>query len=425
MFSKSMNKKKSISFRKARAILLTACMIINGTFTHCVVGNATADDGSTTEATTQATAQADSNGSDNGVSDASVSKAREDAAEAQKNKKKAQEILKNLQNAKENIEDYIVELDKSLNALQIEISHLEQNQKELEASIKETEEQLEIAKQAWIDQYASMKKRIQMVYESGDKRYLDILLTATSMTDMLNKAEYASQVSNYDYSILTQLRLAKEEVANLKLKLDRDLNSNKALQASVEQQKKDMEKLVAQKTEQVKEYENSIAGQKKEVEKYQKAIAEAEAIIVAAEQAASTSATSTYTGGVFTWPAPGNYKITSPFGERTSPIPGASSNHRGIDIGTSVGDPIVAAADGTVIVATYNSAEGNYICIDHGGGVVTVYMHNSQLLVSVGQSVVAGQNIAASGSTGISNGPHCHFGVRVDGNYVNPMTYLQ
>lgn len=414
-------------FRSGLSLLVTAFLIINGTLSYGVKGLATADDNQATEATAEASPETSEEATDNEITDASVSKAREDAVEAERKKNAAQEILNSLKSAKENIEDYVVQLDKSLNELQIEISHLEQEQRELEASIKEREKQLEVARQAWSERYSAMKQRIQMVYESGNKRYLDVLLTATSMTDMLNKTEYASQVSSYDYNILSELKKTKEQVANLKQKLDKDLATNEVTQEKVKAQKETMETLVEEKSRQIREYEASIAGQREEVNKYAQAQAEAEAIIAAAEQSASNSATSTYTGGIFTWPVPGRSPadITSPFGDRTSPTPGASINHKGIDIACDTGDPIVAASAGTVIVATYNYAEGNYVCIDHGGGVVTLYMHNSQLYVSVGETVTAGQTIAAAGSTGYSTGPHCHFGVRVDGTYVNPMIYLQ
>ncbi|MDE5777165.1 MAG: M23 family metallopeptidase, partial [Lachnospiraceae bacterium] len=200
---------------------------------------------------------------------------------------------------------------------------------------------------------------------------------------------------------------------------------NKAMQEEVSRQKETREILVQEKSAQVALYDKSIAGQKEEVAKYMKAEAEAEAIIAAAENNASNSSTSTYTGGIFTWPVPSSNRITSYFGGRDAPVAGASTYHKGIDIACNMGDPIVAASDGTVIVSTYNYAEGNYICIDHGGGVVTLYMHNSQLLVSVGETVTAGQTIAAAGSTGYSNGPHCHFGVRIDGVYMDPLGYLQ
>jgi murein DD-endopeptidase MepM/ murein hydrolase activator NlpD len=413
--------------RNVLCFFLSAVLVLSGVFSGSFVSLATeSTQAEATTSTESAETETDTTASsDGGTTDASVSKAKEDAAEAERNKNAAQEILDKLKTAKENIEDYIVELDKSLNELQIEISHLEQSQKELEETIADTKERLSVAKKAQDSQYAAMKQRIQMVYESGNKRYLDVLLTATSMTDMLNKTEYISQVSLYDYNILKELKSAREQVANLKQKLDKDLESNEAMQKEVNSQKETMETLVEEKSKQLSEYETTIAGQQAEVDKYAQAQAEAEAIIAAAEQAASTSATSTYTGGIFTWPAPGNYTITSYFGNRTSPTAGASTNHKGLDIACSTGDNIVAAASGTVIVATYNYAEGNYICIDHGGGVVTVYMHNSQLYVSVGEAVTAGQTIAAAGSTGYSTGPHCHFGVRVDGTYVDPLGYLQ
>lgn len=369
-------------------------------------------------------------GTDDGITDASVEKAREDADEAGKKLESAQEILNNLKKSKLSMEQYVVELDKSINELQIEITHLEQNQKELEATIEDAKQQLTEAQEAQQQQYDDMKQRIQMVYESGNKQYLDVLLTATSMTDMLNKSEYVGYVSLYDYNVLKKLKQAKEHVANIKQKLDRDLKSNQKLQAEVNKQKENIEALIADKKVQIEQYSSSIAGQEEEVRKYQQAKAEAESIIAAAEAAAAAAAAAaeaaaTYTGGAFTWPVPGQYTITSYFGGRVSPVVGASSDHKGIDIACNTGDPVVAAASGTVIVAAYNYAEGNYVCIDHGGGVVTLYMHNTSLAVSVGEYVSAGQTIAYAGSTGISTGPHCHFGVRINGAYVDPLTYLQ
>lgn len=407
--------------------LLTCALLINcagyASFTSYATGNDNESSETSTEAATEAS-DTDGASNDNGVTDASVDKAKEDKQEAEKNLKSAQEILDKLKTAKSDMENYVIELDKSINELQIEITHLEQSQKELEETIEDTKVQLEKAQKAQQQQYDEMKQRIQMVYESGNKHYLDVLLTATSMTDMLNKTEYVSYVSLYDYNILNELKKAKEQVANIKLKLDKDLESNEKLQKEVNEQKETVETLVAEKKEQIDEYNTSIAGQQVEVDKYLKAKNEAEAIIAQAEQASGSSGT-VYTGGVFTWPAPGNNTITSYFGGRSSPVAGASSNHKGIDIACSTGDTIVAASSGTVIVATYNYAEGNYVCIDHGGGVVTLYMHNSSLAVSVGESVSAGQTIAYAGSTGISTGPHCHFGVRVNGTYVDPLTYLQ
>ena len=126
--------------------------------------------------------------------------------------------------------------------------------------------------------------------------------------------------------------------------------------------------------------------------------------------------------GSFRWPASG--RITSGFGHRNTGIRGASTNHMGIDIACSYGSPIYAADGGTVIYTGYKGAMGYTVIIDHGNGFVTYYEHCSSFTCSAGQHVYKGQQIARVGSTGVSSGAHCHFGVQRNGSYVNPMNYL-
>jgi murein DD-endopeptidase MepM/ murein hydrolase activator NlpD len=132
---------------------------------------------------------------------------------------------------------------------------------------------------------------------------------------------------------------------------------------------------------------------------------------------------STYSGD-FIWPVPTCGRITSTFGNREQPTAGASSYHKGIDIGASSGSEIVAAASGIVAISDYSVSAGNYIMLSHGNGIFTVYMHCSKLLVSVGDEVKQGEEIALVGSTGVSTGSHLHFGVSIDGVYVNPQDYV-
>jgi murein DD-endopeptidase MepM/ murein hydrolase activator NlpD len=127
--------------------------------------------------------------------------------------------------------------------------------------------------------------------------------------------------------------------------------------------------------------------------------------------------------GNFLWPCPGYATVSSGFGPRPSPTPGASSNHQGIDIAAPAGANIIAVAAGTISFAGYSSSAGNYILLSHGNGLYTVYMHCSSLVVTSG-SVSAGQVIAKVGSTGVSTGNHLHFGVSLNGVYVNPWNYL-
>ena len=129
-------------------------------------------------------------------------------------------------------------------------------------------------------------------------------------------------------------------------------------------------------------------------------------------------------GGLI-WPLPSSKRITSNFGKRKSPTKGASSNHEGIDIGAPTGDKVIAAASGEVVIAKYSYSAGNYIMINHGSQLFTVYMHLGKMDVKVGDEVILGQKIGEVGSTGYSTGPHLHFGVRKNGKYVNPLSYVK
>ena len=154
--------------------------------------------------------------------------------------------------------------------------------------------------------------------------------------------------------------------------------------------------------------------------------ADAAAMSQNAVEKGSSSSTSSYTGGAMAWPVPsvGTSNITSIFGWRTHPIFGVGRGHTGVDIGASYGSSVVAANPGKVIYAGWYGGYGNCVQIDHGGGVVTLYGHNSSLNVRVGQQVSRGQTIAFIGSTGYSTGPHCHFEVILNGTQVDPLDYI-
>jgi murein DD-endopeptidase MepM/ murein hydrolase activator NlpD len=122
------------------------------------------------------------------------------------------------------------------------------------------------------------------------------------------------------------------------------------------------------------------------------------------------------------WPAMGT--VTSGFGWRTSPFGDGNELHAGLDIANTMGAPVVATADGQVVLSGWAGDYGNMVQIDHGNGVETIYGHNSQLAVSVGQNVKKGQVISYAGSTGKSTGPHVHYEVRENGTAVDPWKYL-
>jgi murein DD-endopeptidase MepM/ murein hydrolase activator NlpD len=129
-------------------------------------------------------------------------------------------------------------------------------------------------------------------------------------------------------------------------------------------------------------------------------------------------------GSTLTYPLAGSLITSSGFGTRDSPLPGASTNHAGIDYAVPTGTPVLAAGDGTVTFAGVQTGYGNVVQIDNGGGISTLYAHLSSFNVGVGDIVSDGQVIALSGATGQVTGPHLHFGVYVNGVAVDPTIYL-
>jgi murein DD-endopeptidase MepM/ murein hydrolase activator NlpD len=132
-----------------------------------------------------------------------------------------------------------------------------------------------------------------------------------------------------------------------------------------------------------------------------------------------------YAGGVMKWPTPGYTRVSSPYGMRIHPIYKVKKMHTGIDIDAPSGAKIVAANSGKVILAGWNGGYGNCVIIDHGGGLATLYAHQSKILVSVGDKVQKGDTVGKVGSTGLSTGPHLHFEVRKNGSTTNPIPYVK
>ena len=131
-----------------------------------------------------------------------------------------------------------------------------------------------------------------------------------------------------------------------------------------------------------------------------------------------------YIGGEMLWPVPGYTKLSSTFKMRVHPITGVYKLHSGIDIPAPTGTNFLAANDGVVVKAGYNTAYGNMVMIDHGGGVSTLYAHGDKIMVTLGQTVKKGDVVLQVGETGYATGPHAHFEVRINGTPVDPLPYV-
>lgn len=354
-------------------------------------------------------------------------------------KKKAEAAIQELEGLKSNTETYVRQLDSQVDSLGQEVSRLEGDIAGKTQSIGETTEKLKEAEATEQEQYESMKLRIKYMYENGDSSYLNLLLESRSVSELLNRAEYVSKISEYDREMLDQYVATKEGIAADKQKLEEEKEELEDLKSQTEAKQNAVELLLNEKSQELERVNAQIGEKTAEAEAYEKDIKAQEDAIrrieeelrrqeeearKAAEAAGKTYNTVSLGNINFIWPCPSSSRITSAFGSRTSPTEGASTNHKGIDIGASTGSNILAAADGTVSIATYSYSAGNYIMLNHGGGVTTVYMHCSSLLVSPGETVKKGQVIAKVGSTGYSTGPHLHFGIRYNGSYVNPSSYV-
>ncbi len=406
-----------------------------------------------------------------------VDEVKDKISELEKEKQEIQDNISNLQKKTGDISAYIEELDKQLSDLSGKIDNLNTQIADTKADLKKNQEELESAKADLTGQYDVMKARVKYMYENGSDDYMELLLQANSMTDLLNRAEYINKISKYDQNLYGNYDKTVNVITTKQQEIKESLETLSTLQEKLELEKDSVNTLLKDKQTQLDKYNEEIKSAKTTVSEKQseidaeranverlmeearkKAEAEEAARKKAEEEArkkaeeekkkqqqqqqqqnnttsnnsetsndkkpSSSGSSSTTGSSSLRWPLQISGTITSTFGYRTSPTAGASSNHNGIDIGIPTGTNVVAAGSGTVVISRYSTTAGNYIMINHGSGLYTVYMHNSSLKVSVGDQVSKGQVIALSGSTGVSTGPHLHFGVSKNGTYVNPLNYV-
>ncbi len=359
---------------------------------------------------------------------------KEQQEQSQQRKKEIESKIQELEVYKADAISYIQKMDAELADVEARLEDLGNQQTIKEQEIAETEIELEDAKKTEREQYESMKLRIQYMYENGNESYLEMLLGAESFADLLNKSEYIAQITSYDRDMLDAYQQTILEVEAKEAQLEEENRELTRLIQESEDEKGNLQRLIDAKAVVLAGYEADIENGESEVSaleadmaKMEAELSELEAQLKREEEEAARQAAAarrTYDGGSLGFPMAWYYRKTSDFGYRNHPIFGQVLQHNGVDLSADTGTAIYAAYNGTVVVSTYNSSAGNYIMIDHGSGLMTVYMHCSKLLVSVGETVSKGQTIGLVGSTGNSTGPHLHFSVRLNGSYVDPKPYI-
>lgn len=367
-----------------------------------------------------------------------INDAKKEKQELESGLDAAQEKKEKLLQEKKNLTEAMVKLDDEMDDVQGQLAQVEQILTNKQEEVKKTQEQLEQAKVDVENQYENMKIRIKFMYEHGSVSSLQILVGAGSFSEMLNKAQYIEELSNYDREMLEKFQNTKEKIVKLEESLVNQCDVLEKTKAQVQEKEEQMAGLIKEKQNQISDYESSIENKEKAIAEYEQMIKDQDSTIRALEAAVANARKEkerlsvsdnstpppTYGGGQFCWPAPSYSRISDDYGNRIHPTLGVQQFHNGIDMAAPGGSAILAAADGVVIAAAYSATMGNYVMIDHGSGLYTIYMHASALSVSNGSRVSRGDRIGSVGSTGRSTGNHLHFSVRLNGSYVSPWGYL-
>ena len=336
-------------------------------------------------------------------------------------KNKQQEL--NESRAKEkSLGDQVNSLEQQINSKQSDIDELEASISEAQAKLETLEEELAAAEEKVNTQNENLNARLRNMYKNGSVGFIDVLMDSGSFSEFLNNLSLVEKVYTSDQDVLEELQKAYDEIDAKKKEIETLQAELSESKATMEEQKSSLEADKASVEKKKSEIAADSAETQRELDKLE---ADAQALTSSIRNSGSSSSSSKYNGGIMAWPVPSCHTISSGYGGRIHPTTGKYKFHGGLDIPGSYGSAIVAANSGKVIWAgNRGDSYGNYVIIDHGGGVATLYGHSSKVLVSAGQSVSRGQRIANVGSTGRSTGPHCHFEVRINGSRVNPNPYV-
>lgn len=346
----------------------------------------------------------------------------------------------------EDIDAYQSDIDK----LQADIDTKNAKIKELGDEIEKNRKEIENLRSQIEEKKNELKAQVRSIYMSGETSSLEVLLCSEDFSDFLIKQQYVSSLAEYEQSLIDSINDTVKQINELNEQIQDQSDKIEAAKAEVTKQQsevKEKQAVVKEQQDEVDSKQSIVESKRSEaknqlneltssankyqtsIEQYEKDIKALEAQIQQELSNKGSSGNGSLTGGgKLQWPLhySGCY-ISSGMVGRVNPVTGKSETHGGIDIcvsGGSYGKAISAAASGTVITASYHYSYGNYVMIDHGNGLATLYAHCSSLAVGAGQSVSAGQTIAYVGDTGYVSGPHLHFEVRVNGSRVNPLNYV-
>lgn len=358
--------------------------------------------------------------------------------EIKNNENKVNQIkteVNNISNDLKNIMNQITTKEEEINNLQVEAGDLSNEVKKMETEVESLKKKQE-------EKQKLLKKRIKAIYMNGSVSYLELLANSEDLTTLISNYNMISQINEVDNKLINQTENERQKIDATSSEIQVKKKIVEEKKNAIEKAKQENENLKRQKEEKVQtlgEEEKKTVAKLDDLKREQAAISNEimeyerrkQAAIRAARAGKSSGGKTEYiehyVGGRFGWPVPGNYGIGTPYGRAGRYW--SSGYHTGVDFEAPKGAPIYAANDGIVVSAVHSGAYGKHVIIDHGGGLYTLYAHGSALLVSAGQRVKRGEQIAKVGQTGNAYGNHLHFEVRKGGaryaNHVNPMPYLR
>ncbi len=327
-------------------------------------------------------------------------------------------------------------IDQEMTLLSSKIETTNQQISAYSQLIADTQEDLEEAQEELRTLSEEHRERIRVMEEKGNLTYWEVIFEASSFIDLLDRLNMVEEINAADRKRIEEMRIASDIVTATQLNLESEKRTLEEARVQLAADEEALEEKRAESDELLRDLE-------KQAEEYELLMAESEALqdelmqeIAAKEKELAAAKYDEYLAKLAlqgenppsdaTWLTPvSGYTITSPFGMRVHPILGTSKMHNGIDMACNQGTPIYATRAGTVTVASYQAGgAGNYVSINHLDGFASIYMHMTHYVVSAGQSVSQGQLIGYVGSTGLSTGPHLHFGISYAGTYVNPLAYI-
>ena len=397
------------------------------------------------------------------ASAASSSEIRKQINALKEEKKQIQEKITEVKEQYEANENEIADIiakksviDQEVQLLNTQITNINDQIKAYNVLIADKQDELDNAEGRYATLNEENKVRVRTMEEEGELSYWEVLFRANSFSDLLDRLNMVEEINTSDKRRLKELGEAADNVVQAQSELETekaDLEEAKQelddTQAELDAKRQEADDLIQELLEKADDLEALELEFKAMDEEFLQQIAQKEVEFSAAKQAEWEAYMATYvppttvapgtpadvsgggsggsggTGGGGGWVVPcSSTSITSPFGYRKAPTSGASTYHQGVDLDTGTGWPVVAARAGVVIAAGYNGSAGNYVKIDHRDGFTSIYMHLNSFCVSAGQIVSAGENIGTTGATGTATGDHLHFGITLNGVYVNPCNYV-